>query len=131
VVVSNYQCQNQKIDFRIMRKKLSTEVKSEKDFKKIYHPSHNFLVNYMETKQTYWLFGSYESCKIYREYSNLKFGIRELALLIINRKERDYKIHFYNPIDENAEKKLLEASSPWKYYEEISKELHNEIEKLS
>ena len=51
-----------------MRKKLSTEVKSEKDFKKIYHPSHNFLVNYMETKQTYWLFGSYESCKIYREY---------------------------------------------------------------
>tara|TARA_R110001592_G_scaffold339727_1_gene627622 strand:+ start:44 stop:355 length:312 start_codon:yes stop_codon:yes gene_type:complete len=96
--------------------------------KGINHSSNKFLVNYMETKQTYWLFGSYESCKIYREYSNIKFGIRELALIISNREKKDYKIHFYNPIDENAEKKLLEASFGWRHYDKISKELYNELE---
>ena len=88
----------------------------------------------METfaKDTYWLFGSYESVnEIYRKYSDLEFGVRELALLIINRCKMDYKVHFYNPIDENADRKLIKASFCWRDYEEISKELYNEIEKLS
>lgn len=130
MVVSTYQCQNQKIDFRIMEKK------------KIHHPSHNFLVNYMETfaKDTYWLFGS-EACSICRshEQSNIDgkidhVGVDEVANQIIHVGTDGYDsnifaIHMSTPRSVNYAMDLLYAYDGWEDYEQIDKDLYDTINK--
>ena len=86
----------------------------------------------MRTEKTYWLFGS-EACKAYREYnesslSSFKpFILKELALTV---SKEDFGIHFYNPKNENPAGKLLSDYSGWRDYEQISKNLYQELEKL-
>ena len=124
MVVSTYQCQNQKIDFRIMEKK------------KIHHPSHNFLVNYMETfaQDTYWLFGS-EACSICRshEQSNIDgkidhVGVDEVANQIIHD-SNIFAIHMSTPRSVNYAMDLLYAYDGWEDYERIDKDLYDTINK--
>jgi hypothetical protein len=115
-----------------MKNNLSTEVKSKKDFKKIYHPL-----------RTYWLFGS-EACKAYRKYKDDKAFIsskwfsessssyfkpsilEELALIIL---KEDFDIYMSTPRNKNYAMNLLDAYDGWKDYEQIDQDLYDIINK--
>jgi len=103
-----------------MKNNLSTEVKSKKDFKNIYHPL-----------RTYWLFGS-EACKAYREYSESSlssfkpFILEKLALIIL---KEDFDIYMSTPRNKNYAMNLLDAYDGWKDYEQIDQDLYDTINK--
>jgi hypothetical protein len=100
--------------------------------KNIHHPSHNFLVNYMETfaQDTYWLFGS-EACSICRSYeqSNIDgkidhVGVDEVANQIIHD-SNIFAIHMSTPRSVNYAMDLLYAYDGWEDYEQIDKDLYD------
>jgi len=105
VVVSTYQCQNQKIDFRIMKK---------------------------FTQDTYLLFG-YEACSIYRahEQSNTDAKIDHVGVGEISNQIADeyFNLHVSNPTHENYATDLLDAYDGWEDYERIDKDLYEILNK--